>query len=167
MALIITLSSVFILNRLDIDLLTVWPLWDVNSFPFDETLLNPIISLIEAAYVIIFSLITATLLEFIYLRYLRPAITILAFTLLFCAISNVHELITSQQSLEGVRAFFGGLLTIPTANTIFTCLGGAMLVTIISEIIIRRRERNMTIEEIEARSEQDSWFRRNFDLGFN
>lgn len=156
-AFMITLGSTAILHRMSANL-------GDNVSPFITQIAHMPIYL-QAPLIALSALIIASFLELVYLKYLRPATTFVTSFILVGLTTNVQQSMAGE--IEGVRAFIGSLLSLPAANMMQVAVIGAAVATIILELVARRRERNLTIDEIEVLKEQDGWFRRNFDKGFN
>jgi multidrug efflux pump subunit AcrB len=159
-ALIFTLSAASILNRLSI---TYGGTENASqlSWLFDQSVF------VRAAISALVAICLATLIEYIYLRLLRPVVAIMILSLIFIIGSNIFHLSTDPiVEIEGVRAFVGALISLPPMQYIVGSIIVATLIAAVTELRIWRATRNLTPEEVAEMQDQGSWFRRNFDKGF-
>lgn len=159
-ALIMTLTLAAVLNRLSIGV-------DKSSSPLLAQLAE-MPSFMRAGLAALTALVFATIVEFIFIKLLRPFTTFLIAMLGYIFLANVYSSLTAATGeIEGVRAFFGSLITIPSLGLIIVGLIVSLIVVFFAEISIRRKEAKMSPEELEVQRQGDGWFRRNFDAGFN
>lgn len=159
-ALVLTLASASILNRLSLTYgssESTTPL----AWVFDQP--NYVRAAISAFVAISF----ATIIEYVYLKLLRPVVTILILGLVFVIGSNIYHLSTDPTlEIEGTRAFIGALISLPPMQYIAGSFIAAIIIAAFTEIKIWRATSKLSPEELAELQSQDSWFRRNFDKGF-
>ena len=159
-ALIFTLSAASILNRLSITYGG-----GENASPLAWIFDQPIY--VRAAISALVAICLATIIEYIFLKLLRPVISIMILSLIFIIGSNIYHLSTNPSAeIEGTRAFIGALISLPPMKYIIGSIIAASLVAAFTEIKIWRSSLKMTTEEKAALQDQEGWFRRNFDQAF-
>lgn len=159
-ALITTLTLAAVLSRLSI-------LTDRSESPLVAQLIE-MPSYMRAAIAALTALVFATIVEFIFIKLLRPFTTFIVVMLGYVLFANIYATITSGTGeIEGVRAFVGSLITLPNSNLMIAGLVISSIVVLFSEMSARRKEAGMSAEELKAQRQGDGWFRRNFDAGFN
>lgn len=157
-ALTITLTLAAVLNRLSIgaDKSTSPLLVQIADMP----------SFMRAALAALTALVFATVVEFIFLKLLRPFITFVLIMLGCVFLANIYTSLTADE-FEGTRAFIGSLIALPSLILLIAGAVISLIIVLFSEISIRRKEAKLSAEELEIQRKGDSWFRRNFDAGFN
>ncbi|WP_162654237.1 efflux RND transporter permease subunit [Lentilitoribacter sp. Alg239-R112] len=159
-ALIMTLTLAAILNRLSIGA-------DKSASPLLAQLAD-MPSFMRAALAALSALTFATIIEFIFIKLLRPFITFTLTSLGCLILANIYSSLASGSGeFENIRSFIGSLITIPSINLMVAGIVTAVIIVLFSEISVRRKESKMSAEELEAQRRGDGWFRRNFDARFN
>lgn len=160
-ALVTTLAAAAILNRFSVG----------SSSQDSASLLTQLLEqpfYIRAAIIAISALVFATLVEFIILKLLRAFVMFFGLLLLFILAFNIYQsAFVSTEPFEGIRAFFGSLMMLPARDMILSCVVAALGITLINEIFVRRSYAKMSEEERLEKAQSESWFRQNFDRGFN
>lgn len=159
-ALIMTLTLAAVLNRLSLGV-------DKSSSPLMAQIAD-MPSYMRAALAALSALVFATIVEFIFIKLLRPFIAFILAMLGYIFLANIYTSLTAVAGeIDGVRGFFGSLIALPSLNLIIAGIVISLIIVLFSEISIRRKEAKLSTEELEIRRKGDGWFRRNFDTGFN
>jgi multidrug efflux pump subunit AcrB len=158
-ALVTTLACAAILNRFSVG--------STGSAPLMTQLLDQPFY-IRAAIIAVSALVFATIVEFIILKLLRAFVMFFGLLLLFLVAFNIYQsAFVSTEPFEGIRAFFGSLMTLPAREMILSCAIAALGITLINEIFVRRSFAKMSEEQRIEHMQSEGWFRQNFDRGFN